>query len=248
MSDGAPPGVLVGAGKEAEVFAWRDGVLKLYRRPERKEAAFREAATLALVASLGLPAPRVASVEEVNRRWGISMTRVEGTAFAERMLADRGKVPRHIEAMAALHAAIHRQPGSPLGSMKARLAANIERADALDATLRQRLHDGLAGMPDGDRLCHGDFHPGNILGEIGHETVVDWLDACSGEPAADVCRSFVLMRPAFPDLAAAYVDAYTRGTGIRRDEIMRWRPFVAAGRLAEGVANEAKALTTMAAL
>lgn len=241
-----PPtlGPIVGTGKEAEVFAWGTRVLKLYRRPERKPAAFHEAAVLALVESLGLPAPRVAGVEQVDDRWGVAMTRADGPAFADAMLSEPGSVARYLAAMAALHADVHRHPGGRLGSMKARLAANIEQGPGLGDQQRRRLLDGLATLPDGDRLCHGDFHPWNILGAIGDETVVDWLDACRGEPAADVCRSFVLMHT-FPDLASAYVDAYARNTGVTRDAVMTWLPFVAAGRLAEGVADEADALTAM---
>jgi thiamine kinase-like enzyme len=40
------------------------------------------------------------------------------------------------------------------------------------------LLDGLAALPSiDDRLCHGDFHPFNILGQLGKATVVDWLNA-----------------------------------------------------------------------
>lgn len=90
-------------------------------------------------------------------------------------------------------------------------------------------------MPDGDRLCHGDFHPHNILGPPGGETLIDWLDASRGNPAGDVCRSYVLLRPIAPELASAYVDAYSQVSGKRRETILNWLPTVAAARLAEGV-------------
>jgi Phosphotransferase enzyme family len=38
-----------------------------------------------------------------------------------------------------------------------------------------------ANMPDDDRLCHGDFHPLNVLGEASQPFVIDWPDACRGE-------------------------------------------------------------------
>ena len=67
-------------------------------------------------------------------------------------------------------------------------------------------------MPEGE-LCHGDFHPLNIIGPIGQEVLVDWLDATRGDPAAYVCRSFVLMRHWAPEVAGAYVEAYAGGSG-----------------------------------
>ena len=89
---------------------------------------------------------------------------------------------------------------------------------------------------------HGDFHPFNILGPPGGALVIDWLDACSGTPAADVCRSYVLMSSADIDLAASYVAAYAEVTGTTPREIFRWLPFIAAARLAEGVPDEVDAL------
>jgi aminoglycoside phosphotransferase (APT) family kinase protein len=100
---------------------------------------------------------------------------------------------------------------------------------------RRTLLAELAAMPDGDRLCHGDFHPYNIMGPPGHEVLVDWLDASRGDPAADACRSYVLLRPVVPEIASAYVDAYSQASGQSRDAILNWLPFVAAARLAEGV-------------
>jgi aminoglycoside phosphotransferase (APT) family kinase protein len=49
-------------------------------------------------------------------------------------------------------------------------------------------------MPDSDRLCHGDFHFANIMGEPGNASIVDWPSAKRGHPAADVCQSWLLMQ------------------------------------------------------
>ena len=58
---------------------------------------------------------------------------------------------------------------------------------------KKELLDTILDMPDGDRLCHGDFHPLNILGNTFDPLIIDWLDAGRGDPAADVCRSYLLL-------------------------------------------------------
>jgi hypothetical protein len=73
------------------------------------------------------------------------------------------------------------------------------------------------------------------MGPLGREVLIDGLDASRGEPAADVCRSYVLLRPAAPDMASAYIDAYSQVSGKSCSAILNWLPFVAAARLAEGV-------------
>jgi DNA-binding helix-hairpin-helix protein with protein kinase domain len=52
-------GRLLGSGKEAEVYECGDLVVKLYRATAPKRSAFREAAILAAVEALELPAPTV---------------------------------------------------------------------------------------------------------------------------------------------------------------------------------------------
>lgn len=235
---------LLGSGKVAEVFALGDKALKLYRDGTAKSAAFREAAILSLIEASGLPVPRVETVAEFDGRWGVLMSRVEGTPFAPALLLSPPSRD-HLDALAALHARIHRHSVPQLPSLKGRLAANIEGAPQLDATRRRRLLSQLAALPDGDRVCHGDFHPWNVLGTPGDATVIDWLDASTGEPAADLCRSYVLISHASMEMAQSYVEAYASLSGLAMHEVWRWRAVVAGARLAEGVPDEEPALLAM---
>ena len=81
------------------------------------------------------------------------------------------------------------------------LATNIAGTGLLDEPLKQILLGRLADMPEGDRLCHGDFHPINVLGQNSWPMVIDWPDACCGDPAADVCRSYLLLKLHAEDIA-----------------------------------------------
>jgi len=78
--------------------------------------------------------------------------------------------------------------------------------------------------------------------------IVDWLDACSGNPAADVCRTYLLMRRVLPAIAEAYVVTYAKTAGLTPDEIFDWLPVIAAARLAEGVPEETEDLLHLASL
>ena len=231
-------GQLLAAGNVAEVFKWGSRVVKLYRSPARKSTAFREAAIHATVEAMALPVPAVWGVLEVGRRWGIVFDRVKGRSFAERMREDPSVIPECLQALARLHARIHSQPARQLGNLKARLATNIAATGLLDEPLKQILLGRLAGMPDGDRLCHGDFHPINVLGQNSLPIVIDWPDACCGDPAADVCRSFLLLRLHAQDIAEPYLDAYCNITNMPRATILDWLPYVAAARLAEDVPDD----------
>lgn len=245
LVNGQPPGPRIGIGKEAEIFACGMAVLKLYNNGTPKRAAFREAAALALVEALGLPVPQVQGVRRVGERWGVVMSRAEGPSFAEAMQRNPALLAEYVAEMARLHRGVHGHPGIQFPGAKPRLAADIARVAHLNAAQRDALLRRLADMPDGDRLCHGDFHPLNILGRPGQAVILDWPNASRGDPAADVCRSYVLIRSVAPEIARTYVDAYTAGA-MDAAKVWAWLPVIAAARLAEGVPDEEAALLNMA--
>ncbi|MEV4522846.1 aminoglycoside phosphotransferase family protein [Micromonospora tulbaghiae] len=80
--------------------------------------------------------------------------------------------------------------------------------DGLDRRLRQV---GDCGLPD--TLVHGDLHPGNVRGDDGRRTVIDWADSFVGHPAFDILR---LTEDVDADAAARLIDAWAR----------RWRADV----------------------
>ena len=239
-------GRLLGSGQRADVYEYGNLALKLYQPGISKGPAFREAANLAVLEGLSLPTPAVHAVGQCHGRWGVLMDRAPDQRFADQM--SPAAPAAMLEAMARLHRRIHEQPGHGLPSLKARLSANIRRADALDATARDRLLYQLQALPDGDRVCHGDFHPWNIHGTHDDPTILDWLDACAGDPTADVCRTYVLLHHVSPVMAADYVKTYAGMAGLNEAEILAWLPVVAAARLAERVEPEKASLLRLAGL
>ena len=239
-------GRLIAAGNVAEVFELGRRVVKLYRRPRSKAAAFREGAIHAAVEDMGLPVPVVWGTCEFAGRWGVVFDRVDGVSFAERIRADPTVMLGCLDVLVRTQALIHANRGDLLPGLRRRLAAKISNATCLEEVRRRALLSGLARMPDGDRLCHGDFHPGNVLGEAARPLVIDWPDASCGDPAADCCRSHLLLQLQADDLAEPYLDACRRAGGPSRDAILAWRPYLAAARIAEDVPGEADRLIALA--
>jgi Ser/Thr protein kinase RdoA (MazF antagonist) len=231
-------GRLLATGQRAEVFEWGSRVMKLYPSAAAKNTAFREAAIHAAVEALGLPVPTVWSVQQIDGRWGIVFDRVSGASFADEMRGDAGAIPQYLQILTRLHARIHAHPANAFSDLKVWLATSIARAALLDEPRKQILLNGLRDMPDRDRLCHGDFHPMNVLGEASQPVVIDWPNACRGDPAADVCRSHLILKLHADEVAEPYLDAYCRVAGIPRQTILDWLPYVAAARLAEDVPGE----------
>lgn len=237
-------GALLGSGKEADVHAYGDHALKLYKSPGVKTPAFREAANLAVVERLGLPAPHVYAAGRHDGRWGIVMDRAPGASFGNRIKTE-GLQPVLAE-MVQLQLRLHAVPGNGLASLKDRLTANIRKAPEIGSALREILLWQLAARSEQDRVCHGDFHPWNIHGAGDQAIILDWLDACCGDPLADACRSYLLMLHAMPEAAHIYLEIYAGQSSHSADEILAWLPLVAAARLTEGVDRERDQLLRLA--
>jgi len=236
----------LGAGRIAEVFEWDADVVKLYGAGIGPEQAQREAAVLDGLKDTGLVVPRALDVVQVDGRWGLLMTRMLGRPLAEQMTGD--DLTAGVARFAELHRQMHRQQVAGLMPLKDRLATRIQRVRQLDDATRARLLARLARLPEGDRLCHGDFHPFNIMAEGDHLAIIDWLDATSGPPAADVCRSYLLMLHHVPELAELYLGARSAGAEFGRADVEEWLAVHAAARLDENVPDEEQRLLTLARL
>lgn len=231
-------GELIGRGNVAEVFAFGDHVLKLYRPGADPAVALGEALAMSVAAGHGLPVPAVFGVAEHGGRWGVEMARAAGVPLAQVVDGQPGLVAGALEAMIALQVQMHQKPEAQLPALKPRLADRIARAPGLDAARRAALLARLAALPDDARLCHGDFHPFNLVGAPPDTMIIDWADATSGPAAADACRSYLIFLPIAPQLAEAYLDGYALGSGMERSAILAWLPCLAAARLTEGLAEQ----------
>jgi Ser/Thr protein kinase RdoA (MazF antagonist) len=89
------------------------------------------------------------------------------------------------------------QAPADLPGIRQTLATRIDAA-ALRPQRRDFARRILDGLPAGDRLCHGDFHPGNVLVGADRVSVIDWANATRGVPEADYARTVLLLEQADP--------------------------------------------------
>jgi hypothetical protein len=68
--------------------------------------------------------------------------------------------------------------------------------------------------------------------------VIDWPNACCGDPVADGCHSYLILKLHAHEVAEPYLDAYCQVARVGRQTILDWLPYIAAARLAEDVQDE----------
>jgi aminoglycoside phosphotransferase (APT) family kinase protein len=240
-------------GRTAEIYAWEDGwVLKLFHDWFSEESAKTEAKLARAVQAAGLPVPAVGEIIEIGNQLGLLYQRVEGSSILEQVRARPWALPMFSRLLAELQSEMHDNDtilGLP--PQRRRLEHKIHHAQGLSPQLKAVALEALAAMPQGTRLCHGDFHFDNVLMTAEGPVVIDWIDATLGRPLADVARSSVILLGILAPGSGAtsvekvmvrwhhriYLRHYFRLRPGGEDEYRTWLPIVAAARMSEGIAE-----------
>ncbi len=243
----------IAVGRTAEIYAWEDGrILKLLRPGFPPGLIQQEEAVTTAIYQAGIAAPKIYAVVEVNGRPGIVYERIDGPSLIESLEHSPFRLREYAALLARLHAAVHTHTfphanGAP--RQKKILARQVQEAEVLPAAVRSAVAGLLDRLPDGDTLCHNDFHPLNVLLGPGGPVIIDWESVSLGDPCADVARSsltIALGRPAegFPNawikkiselylraFTAAYLASYRSFAHNRLEDLRAWQTVQAAAKV-----------------
>lgn len=241
----------VAYGRTAEIYAWGESqVLKLFYDWFDLEAIETEARIGRAVHACGLPVPAVGELLQVNSRKGLVYQRIDGIPLSKAIERRPWRMPAFARRMAELHVEMHSSTvRADLPPQRRRLTRKINDARTLPDRLRIQALEALAALPDGSQVCHGDFHPDNILVTPSTEIIIDWIDASIGNPLADVARTSILalgsagssqvpnrlLKALLSRYHAIYLGHYFRLRPGGEAEYQCWLPVVAAARLSENI-------------
>ena len=169
-------GPLLGQGRTAEIYAWGDDqILKLYRAWAPEDWADYEAHIGRIVYEAGLSAPAIGERVDLDGRHGLVYERIDGPTMLQIVARRPWVLVQAARQFAVLHAEMHNCSRSELPSQRARLQHSIGRATQLTDAMKARVLRRLAGLPDGSAVCHGDYHPDNILMPARGPVIIDWV-------------------------------------------------------------------------
>lgn len=255
------PPAPIAQGRTAEIYAWDDQqILKLYRNWCPPDWVDYEARIAHAVYEAGIPSPGVGEIVETDNRRGLLYERLEGISMLEDMNARPWMLVKYARLLAELQVKIHQKSITGLPSYKDRLRYDIDNTSHLTDELRNKSVMTLNLLPDGENVCHGDYHPGNIILTRNGPVVIDWMTACSGRPWADVARTGLLLsiganaagKQVSPFIRTAirlyhyiYLQRYRVLNAKGAEESEHWMPVIAAARLNENILPEREALLQM---
>ncbi len=249
---------LIAQGRTAEIYEWNEGkILKLYRKGMSEGAVENEYNISKTVQKFGLSVPAVFEKVYIEDRYGIVYEKISGETMMKLLVSLPRNAAKEAHRLAELHYSMHKCQADGMPSQKNILRESIRRVDLLSGSNRERIIRYLDELPEESILCHGDFHPDNIIVSENKAAIIDWMTATMGTPAADVARTSLMLRvgslpPGTPILVRVvvglirsklnkeYIKHYLSISGMSMEEIDAWEMPIAAARLLEWLPKKEK--------
>jgi len=246
---------LVGKGMTADVYLFEDGrIVKLFNENFAEDAASYEAEIARIIGETQVNAPGYFGTISINNRPGILYEHIEGEIFTDVLLKDIIRSFPLIRKLAAEHCAINRMYEEKLPAQIDRLSLMIGRADLIESR-KSAIIEHLKKIATKHNICHGDFHPGNVIRSADGLCTIDWMNCYSGNAEGDALRTYLMLAsPYLPGdftplnklfilmfkklLARVYLKEYMRVSGIRKKDLRPWMPVIIAVRLSDRVPGE----------
>lgn len=237
--------------RSSELFPWRgDTLLKLFRSNVSADLILNEEINTTEAYRLGVTKVMCYGHITVGDRLGLIIRRLEGDTLLHLGLGDDEKLDRATDVMTDLQLELHKTHTQTVRSYKEMFFSALQSPN-LDFLTREEKEQALARinqLPDGDTLLHLDYHLDNLMSDGDTTTIIDWMTAARGVPAADVATTKFLfneaeMIPGLPEdvvtyltnlkrkLYKRYIARYQAATGMTDEEIEVWMLAVYVIRL-----------------
>lgn len=250
-------GEMIGQGNTAEIYDYGvDCVLKLYRTGLSEQICHDEFRYTLLAYQTTAKAPEPIEIISLDGRTGAVYKKLQGKTMLRQMMANPWKSGYYARCLADYHMDIQQPIEGDIPTVKEKLRSDIELTENLSESEKLTIYQYLSELPDGNILCHFDFHPDNIMLYEGSYHVLDWMTACKGEALSDIARTGIILKftqiprvPAIINLIFGmfqksvyrkYIRNYLEKTNTRIEDVEKWELPVAAGRLHEWIPEKEK--------
>lgn len=183
---------LIAKGNTAEVFEYgEDKVLKLFKPGYPVEQIQREFNNTVIMNRICVHTPKAFEIVEHAGRHGIVFQKIVGVDLFSEYL----KNPSDEKIASVILTDLS-------DIQKKVLLEKTEEGISYKIYLEWFGYDG-SNLPDGNFICHGDLHPGNIIRtKDGELCLIDFMNVCRGPKEYDVARTYVLLTENNPEAKA----------------------------------------------
>ncbi len=243
------PDNLVGTGNTADVYDIGDNkVIKLFHTGFYSQNEIeREFYNTILAGQAGLPVAKAYKIVSLENRTGIIYDKLPGETLLEIMFRT-GEVKTHTLTLASMHKRILSMSLPSVESYKKKIQYRIRRSEKLPSKSKTRLLTILESLPDGNSLCHDDFHFSNVLWDGKQAYMIDLMDICKGNRSFDIARTLYLIEfprvskdvpnwEKVPEMQKQAAEFYLKEMGVTREGLNDFL-IIAAAKTLEGLTDK----------
>ncbi len=185
-------GELLGIGNTARVYRWgKTEVIKIFYD---QSSAMNEAKNAEIINNLKLRSPNYSGLVEFEGKIGIVYERIDGPTMLWHIEPTKRSISYNAKLMANLQYEIHNVENKMLPNLKLEITNKVNNSQEISNHEKQIIINMLNSLPDGNTICHYDFHPDNIIISPNGPIIIDWLNLLVGNQEADVTRTSMMIQ------------------------------------------------------
>lgn len=187
---------IIAMGGQAEIYEYDNNkVLRVAKRPQDYDKIRYEYSLYSQLATSNINVPRVFELLEINGAPTIIMDRINGISMMDQIKENPFLAREKARELAKLHLQlINTSISGDITNTKEKAKYCIEKSEQIEPETKRKILEILAVLPNGNSLCHGDFHPGNIICQGRKRFIIDWSAASKGDYHADIAHTYILLR------------------------------------------------------
>lgn len=225
-------GEKIGQGAFSEVYAWAPGqVVKLFKAGVSRWMPLQEVRMIRAVHAAGVPVPRLFGELTLDGRFGVVMERLDGPTLWQLSRTGAVTFEQAGAIVAALAMSLHKTSAPPkVLSMRQHMERELRYDNGkIPKHIATEILALIDRLPPGDRLCHCDLSPGNLIMTAEGAKLVDWTFAMRAPAALDLGFLHVILSELAPEIVdnperpratnAAAQSEYARLAGISLAEL-----------------------------
>lgn len=227
--------------KNKEIYIEDGKVIKLFVETHSKSNILNEALNQSRVEEgSNLNVPKLVEVTKIGNRWALVSEYIEGKTITELLRENPEQEDKYLNLFVDVQLEILSNKVPLLNRIKEKFRRKLDNATNIDENTKYELLQRLEGMKNHDKLCHGDYHPSNvIIQEDGTVYIIDWSHVTQGNASADAARTYLLFSiDGQEELAEKYLNLFSEKSGIEKSSVQRWIPIVAATQMTKAVPEE----------
>ena len=251
-------GKLIGQGRTSEVFEWdKENILKLYKKGMPPEAVNNEFNISNCVYKKGILTPCAKEIIDLEERKGIVFQRIHGVSMMQFFVSKPLYIAKEAHRLAELHYEMHKIKVVGIPKQKQSIIEGINATERLTEDKKSFIINYMESLKEESFLCHGDFHPDNVLISGDKHIIIDWMTGTVGNSVSDVARTYLLLTTgALPPgtsilkkniiglgrhrFYSEYIKWYLKRSDILMEDVEKWILPVAAARLREWLPEDEK--------